>query len=150
MMNNKNSLTAKKKFKIENKGSITSKRALHMAEDLSWNYGEDVVIYDVREQSPFVSYYIVASAANDHRLGILQTSAKDTIFDNYQEVKHTEGRNDSKWILIDAGAFVLQLFTKEERERVQFDALYRNVPHKIVKAEKEPVFRRKKKPVFNK
>lgn len=141
--------TSKKenKFKLENKGTIRSQRAIHIASDLSWNYGEDVVIYDVRNNSPFVSYYIVASASSDRRLKALLAACKDSIYDNYKEVDHVEGRNDSKWILVDCKDVVVQLFTREERDRVQFDSLYKDVPHKIVVAKEEPIYRRKKKEI---
>ncbi len=135
------------KFELTDKGSITNKRPLHMAEDLSYNFGEDVVVYDVRNNSPFVSFYVVASAKNETRLRALVQSAKDTIYDNYHEVDHVEGRNDSNWILIDCKDIVVQLFSKEERERVGFDQLYKDVPHKIVKVTEEPVYRRRKKQV---
>ncbi len=134
-------------FTLSDKGSIRVMRPLHIAADLSWNYGEDVVVYDVRENSPFVSYYVVASAANDRRLNALVSTAKDALYDNFKEVDHTEGKNGSEWILIDAKDIVIQLFTKKERERVAFDYLYRNVPHKIVVAKEEPKYRRRKKPV---
>lgn len=137
----------KEAFVLANKGSIKSQRALHIAADLSWNFGEDVVVYDVRNNSPFVSYYIVASANNDRRLNALVATAKESLYDNYKEVDHTEGKNNSEWVLIDAKDFVVQLFTKKERERVDFDRLYRTVPHKIVVAKKEPEYRRRKKPV---
>ena len=141
----KNRTVKKEVFRLEDKGTITAVRPMHIAEDLSWNYGEDVVVYDVRNNTPFVSYYIVASATNDHRLRALVETAKDSLYANYKELKHTEGKNDSQWILLDAGDVVIQLFTKEERKRVAFDQLYQNVPHKIVEALKEPEYRRRKK-----
>jgi len=130
---------------FKNKGSIRALRPLHMAEDLSWNYGQDVVVYDVREKTPFVSYYIVATAQNEHRLRSLLQSAKETIYDNYYELRHTEGKNGSEWILVDAGEVIIQLFTPAERRRVSFDRLYEDCPHKVVKATKEPTFRRRKR-----
>ncbi len=136
---------AKKKFVLENKGTIRNKRPLHIAEDLSYNFGEDVVVYDVRNNSPFVSFYVVASSQNERRLRALVQTAKETIYDNYHEVDHVEGKNDSNWWLIDCKDIVVQLFTKEERERVGFDQLYQDVPHKIVKVTEEPVYRRRKK-----
>lgn len=135
----------KKTNKLEDKGRITSQRMLHIASDLSWNYGEDVVIYDVRERSPFVSYYVLASASNDRRLKALEQTAKETLYDNFKDVDHTEGRNDSNWILIDAHDVVINLFTKDERKRVDMDALYADCPHKVVKALEEPVYRKRKK-----
>ncbi len=137
--------TSKSNF-IQDKGTITSQRVIHIASDLSWNYGEDVVIYDVRNNTPFVSYYIVASASNERRLKALIQTAKDSLYDNYKELEHTEGKNDSNWILLDAKDVVIHLFTKEERKRVDLDSLYASCPHKVVKVEEEPVYRKRKKP----
>lgn len=133
------------KDKIQNKGTIRALRPLHIAQDLSYNYGEDVVIYDVRNNSPFVSYYIVCSASNDRRLKALLQTAKEALYDNYKEIDHVEGKNDSKWLLVDSKDIVIQLFTKEERTRVGFDALYMECPHKVVEEKEEPVYKRRKK-----
>ena len=141
-----NSKRSKKTLVIRNKGRITAVRPINIANDLSWNYGEDVIVYNARDKTPYVSYYIVASASNDRRLQALESTAKQSLYDNYHEIDHVEGKNDSKWILIDAKDIVIQLFTKEERNRVRFDELYLNNPHKVVKALKEPKYR-KRKPV---
>ena len=139
--------TTKKTFEYKDKGSIRAMRPLHIAQDLSYNWGDDVVVYDVRNNSPFVSYYVVASASNERRLKALVTSAKESLYDNYKEIDHVEGRNDSNWFLIDAKDIVIQLFTKEESARVQFDPLYQYCPHKLIVQKEEPVYRRRKKPV---
>jgi ribosome-associated protein len=138
--------TENKTVKFTDKGSIKSARALHIAADLSWNYGDDVIVYDVRDKSPFVSYYIVCSATNDRRLRSLVQTAKESLYDNYKELDHTEGRNDSNWILLDAKDIVIQLFIKDERKAVDLDSLYQDCPHKIVKATEEPVYRKRKRP----
>lgn len=146
MLNKKKTIKPKLNIKdISNKGRITSQRALHIAEDLSWNYGSDVVVYDVREKSPFVSYFVVCSAVNKERLKALYNAARETLYDNYKAIDHTEGRNDSQWILIDAKDIVIHLFTKDEREHFALDERYLDCPHKVVKALKEPVYRKKKR-----
>lgn len=146
MLNKKKTIKPKLNIKdISNKGRITSQRALHIAEDLSWNYGSDVVVYDVREKSPFVSYFVVCSAVNKERLKALYNAARETLYDNYKMIDHTEGRNDSQWILIDAKDIVIHLFTKDEREHFALDERYLDCPHKVVKALKEPVYRKKKR-----
>lgn len=142
----KDKKTIKSKSKFTSKGTIRAVKPIHIAEDLSWNYGEDVVVYDVREKTPFVSYYIVASAQTERRLDFLKKTAEDSLYDNYKEVDHIEGRNDSKWILVDAHDIVIQLFTREERQRVDFDSLYQDCPHKLVKSTSEPTYKRRKKP----
>ena len=127
------------------KGTIKAMRPLHVAQDLSWNYGKDVIVYDVRKKTPYVSYYIVASAQNDHRLRALVSVADESLYDNFYELDHKEGRNDSTWILMDAKQVVVQLFTEDMRHEVDFDGLYEDCPHVVVEAKTEPKYRRRKK-----
>lgn len=130
---------------IKDKGQIKSKRVIHIGKDLSWANGEDVIVYDVSKITPFVTYYIVCSASNDRRLNSLVSVAKETIYDNFKTLDHTEGDKNSKWILLDCKDTIIQLFTKEERNRVQFDNIYINCPHKTIVADSEPIYRRKKR-----
>lgn len=130
---------------IKNKGTITSKRAIHIAEDLSYNYGEDVVIYDVKDKTPYVSYYIVCSVSNETKMKKVIQVAEESIYDNYKNLDHKEGKNGSKWVLLDAHDIVVQIFLRDERTRVDFDSLYKECPHKVVIATSEPVYRKRKK-----
>lgn len=124
---------------------IDSARVRHVAEELSWNYGTDVVIYDVRERTPYVSYYIVCTASNDFRLQSLVQTADEALYDNFFDLHHKEGRNGSTWILLDAKSVVVQLFTKELRDHVQFDALYQDCPHEVIVALSEPKYPKRRK-----
>ena len=132
--------------KFANKGRISATRPIHVAEDLSWNYGKDVIVYDVRKVTPYVCYYIVASAQNDRRLRALVSAAEESLYDNYYDLHHKEGRNGSTWILLDAKQVVIQLFTEDMRREVDFDSLYADCPHKVVEAKSEPKYRKRKRP----
>ena len=138
--------TTKTTKEFQSRGRITATRPIHVAEDLSWNYGKDVIVYDVRKKTPYVSYYIVASAQNDRRLRALVSTAEESLYDNFYDLDHKEGRNDSTWILLDAKQVVVQLFTEDMRKEVDFDALYEDCPHVLVKAEKEPKYRKRARP----
>ena len=87
----------------------------------------------------------MASSTSERRLRALVQTAKEALYDSYQEIDHIEGKNGSEWGLIDCKSIVVQLFTKEQRAIVKFDELYKDVPHKIVVQKEEPIFRRKKR-----
>lgn len=130
---------------LKDKGTIQSKRVIHIAQDLSYNGALDVVVYDVRRKTPYVSYYIVATSKNERHLNSLVKVASDSIYDNYKVLDHKEGKKDSKWILLDCKDVVIQLFTNEIRSEVEFDKLYSSCPHKVVEAYSEPIYRKKKR-----
>ena len=130
---------------IEDKGVIDDQKMINIASDLSYNHGDDVIIYDVREKSPFLSYYIVVSYSNESRLKKGVSVAEESLYNNNIVIDHKEGKNKSRWILIDGKEVVLQLFLKDERKRVDFDSLYLDCPHKAIVSEKEINYEKREK-----
>ena len=130
---------------IEDKGVIDDQKMINIASDLSYNHGDDVIIYDVREKSPFLSYYIAVSYSNESRLKKGVSVAEESLYNNNIVIDHKEGKNKSRWILIDGKEVVLQLFLKDERKRVDFDSLYLDCPHKVIVSEKETDYEKREK-----
>ena len=130
---------------IEDKGVIDDQKMINIASDLSYNHGDDVIIYDVREKSPFLSYYIVVSYSNESRLKKGVSVAEESLYNNNIVIDHKEGKNKSRWILIDGKEVVLQLFLKDERKRIDFDSLYLDSPHKVIVSEKEIDYEKREK-----
>ena len=130
---------------IEDKGVIDDQKMINIASDLSYNHGDDVIIYDVREKSPFLSYYIVVSYSNESRLKKGVSVAEESLYNNNIDIDHKEGKNKSRWILIDGKEVVLQLFLKDERKRIDFDSLYLDSPHKVIVSEKEINYEKREK-----
>ena len=130
---------------IEDKGVIDDQKMINIASDLSYNHGDDVIIYDVREKSSFLSYYIVVSYSNESRLKKGVSVAEESLYNNNIVIDHKEGKNKSRWILIDGKEVVLQLFLKDERKRVDFDSLYLDCPHKVIVSEKEIDYEKREK-----
>ena len=130
---------------IEDKGVIDDQKMINIASDLSYNHGDDVIIYDVREKSPFLSYYIVVSYSNESRLKKGDSVAEESLYNNNIVIDHKEGKNKSRWILIDGKEVVLQLFLKDERKRIDFDSLYLDCPHKVIVSEKEIDYEKREK-----
>ena len=130
---------------IEDKGVIDDQKMINIASDLSYNHGDDVIIYDVREKSPFLSYYIVVSYSNESRLKKGVSVAEESLYNNNIVIDHKEGKNKSRWILIDGKEVVLQLFLKDERKWIDFDSLYLDSPHKVIVSEKEINYEKREK-----
>ena len=130
---------------IEDKGVIDDQKMINIASDLSYNHGDDVIIYDVREKSPFLSYYIVVSYSNESTLKKGASAAEESLYNNNIVIDHNEGTKKSRWILIDGKEVVLQLFLKDERKRIDFDSLYLDCPHKVIVSEKEIDYEKREK-----
>lgn len=85
---------------------------------------EEITALDVREVSLLADYFVVLQAASKRQM--------DAILDNILEkeelagvtAKHVEGKNSGKWILIDLGDVVVNVFNPEERAYYNLEKLW--------------------------
>lgn len=100
-----------------------------LARDCHFHKGRDIKIYDVRDYTPMMSYYLVVSASNARQIHGFQENVESIIEKaDGGKIKHVEGRNGADWVVVDAGDIVVHIFSEFERERVNFDAIYKNCP----------------------
>ena len=81
----------------------------------------DIETIDVKERTPFADYYVLATAMNIRQLDALKELVVEELEKNKFDVGHIEGRPESGWILIDAHHVIVNIFSKEERERISLD-----------------------------
>ena len=97
-------------------------KAVALAEKvLDEHKAEDIVTIDVRERTPFADYYILATAGSFRQVNALKEIIEEEFAKNKLEIGHVEGRPETGWILIDAHHVIINIFTKEERERISLD-----------------------------
>lgn len=89
---------------------------------------EDIRIYDMKNLTPFVDVMIVCSTNNLRQNNAVVAALRDTLKEHGLAGQfNVEGRQDSRWILIDLGDVVVHVFVKEERDYYGLDRLYRDV-----------------------
>ncbi len=76
----------------------------------------DIVIYDMREKSPFFDYFVISSATSDRQLQAAVNHISKDLMEHKFESPTVEGKNSNTWILVDAKDIIINIFTKEERE----------------------------------
>jgi len=75
----------------------------------------DIVVYDMRDKSPFFDYLAIASATSDRQLqASTQHITNDLIKAGY-DAPNVEGKKSNSWILVDCKDIIVNVFTKEER-----------------------------------
>ena len=84
---------------------------------------EDIVVIDVKERTPFADYYILATATNIRQLNALVEIVKEELAKKKIDVGHIEGTPESGWMLIDVHHVIVNVFSKEERERISLDKI---------------------------
>ena len=84
---------------------------------------EDIQIIDVRDRTPFSEYYILVTASNPRQMNALKDAVVERLEKLKANVHHVEGSGDSGWILVDAYHVIINIFLKEERERVSLEQI---------------------------
>lgn len=105
---------------------ITLKTILKAIDD---KQGEDIEIIDVRNISPFATYYVICTANNKRRVHAIQEAVQEELEKMGQSIHHCEGNKDSEWVLVDAYDVIVHIFSPEERKRFDFRSLFQNEPH---------------------
>ncbi|OAD77327.1 hypothetical protein PHYBLDRAFT_76341 [Phycomyces blakesleeanus NRRL 1555(-)] len=117
-------------------GELTAETIQAMLEE---NRMENVKVLDLREKCDWTDYMIIAeSPKGDKFLGSVADHVQQVVRKTIRSHPHQlaaqptpriEGRNDqSGWLLIDLGRFVIHLFTPEVRQSYDIEGLWKYVP----------------------
>ena len=75
----------------------------------------DIVVYDMRDKSPFFDYVAIASATSDRQLSAVASHIQKGLKERGYASANVEGKNSNSWILVDCGDIIVNIFTKDER-----------------------------------
>lgn len=89
---------------------------------------EDIVVIDFRSQSPFVDYFVIASAKNYRNAKSIIENVEEKVLESNHEVKHIYAENTTKWLLIDLGEIVCHVFYDGERQLYNLEGLWKDLP----------------------
>jgi ribosome-associated protein len=79
----------------------------------------DVVVLDLRRDSTFTDYFLIASGANQKQILAIADAILGVLRDEGLRPNHTEGYPRQEWILLDYPGLVVHIFTP--RLRVFYD-----------------------------
>lgn len=83
----------------------------------------DVVVYDMREKSPFFDYLVISSSTSARQLKGAVTHIQNDLAKAGYEIASVEGKNSNSWILVDCKDIIVNVFTKEEREHYNLEKM---------------------------
>ncbi|MBN2604675.1 MAG: ribosome silencing factor [Bacilli bacterium] len=84
----------------------------------------DIVVYDMREISPFYDYFVISSATSDRQLHAAITHINDDFAKAGYAAPNIEGKTSKSWVLVDAKDIIINIFTKEEREYYHLEKMF--------------------------
>jgi ribosome silencing factor RsfS/YbeB/iojap len=109
-------------------GDADIRRSIEIARDIARaiddKKGQDIVILDISGQSSFADCFVNATAANTRMLKSIGDEVDDALAKRGLEIKGTEGRPESGWILVDCGDVIVNLFLAEQRGKYQIEKIW--------------------------
>ncbi len=84
---------------------------------------DEVTVIDMEGRSPFFDEIIIATVPSLRALSAYAEEVEEILETLGAERHKIEGNEESEWVLVDGGDFVLHLLTKEKREELSLEKL---------------------------
>ncbi len=98
--------------------------ALLAAKTLDNKKAEDIVVIDIAEKSSFADYLVIASGNSERQVNTLVDEVEDQFAKEGLLVKSIEGKQNSGWVLMDFGDIIVNVFTRETREKYNIEKVW--------------------------
>jgi len=86
--------------------------------------GYDILVLDVRRLTDITDYFLIATGTSRRQMHTMADEI-DRIMEEQGEYKlGIEGYDESRWVLIDYGDFVVHLFDEETRKYYDLESLW--------------------------
>ena len=101
----------------------------HIMKILSEKKAEDLLLIDLRRVlSPYVSYFVIATAASESHSQALTDEIKQKLKKKGIMASHIEGYLYGHWVLMDYIDVVVHIFLHEERKYYGLEDLWGDMP----------------------
>ncbi len=87
----------------------------------------DILIYDMQNVSPFYEYSVICSGRSDRQTKAIVEKLV-ALAQQEQYSYRLEGADTGRWILVDLGPVIVNVFVPEEREYFNLEKLWLGVP----------------------
>ena len=91
---------------------------------MSAKKAQDILIIDISEKASFADYFVICSGTSERQINMLIDEVEDAFAKEGLLVKSVEGKQNSGWILMDFGDIIVNLFTKEMREKYNIEKIW--------------------------
>ncbi len=91
---------------------------------LSEKKAQDIVIIDIQGKATFADYFVICSGTSERQINSLADDVEEAFAKEGISVKSIEGKQNSGWILMDFGDVIVNLFTKEMRDKYSIEKVW--------------------------
>jgi ribosome-associated protein len=99
--------------------------ALAAARVAADNNGKDIVVLDLREQTPIFDYFVIATGSSRRQLHAISDEIESVLLRDFQDRRlGLEGYQESHWVVLDYGDVVVHLFDEQSRGYYDLEGLW--------------------------
>jgi ribosome-associated protein len=86
--------------------------------------GNDIVMLRTAELTSMADFFVICSGRSDRQVSALSGAIIDELRKDGIRPLGTEGRDSSRWVLLDYGTVIVHVFAPEEREYYGLERLW--------------------------
>ena len=90
--------------------------------------GEDLLALDVSEPLPLVDIFLLVTWRNERNVAAIADEIEEKLLEAGHKRLRREGREESRWILLDFGDLVVHVFHEQERVFYGLERLWKDCP----------------------
>ncbi|WP_447949797.1 ribosome silencing factor [Microbacterium aurum] len=89
---------------------------------------EDLLAFDVSEPLPLVDVFLLATGSSERNVAAIADAVEDAMLEQGVKRLRREGRQESRWVLLDFGDLVVHVFHEQERVFYGLERLWKDCP----------------------
>lgn len=89
---------------------------------------EDLLAFDVSEPLPLVDAFLLATGTSERNVAAIADAVEEAMLENGVKRLRREGRQESRWVLLDFGDLVVHVFHEQERVFYGLERLWKDCP----------------------
>lgn len=90
--------------------------------------GEDLAALDVSGPLPLVDAFLIVSARSERNVAAIADEVEEKLLEAGHKRLRREGRQESRWVLLDFGDLVVHVFHEQERVYYGLERLWKDCP----------------------
>ena|ERR1035437_271079 len=98
-----------------------ARRAAEIASD---KQASNILLLDMRDVCSFTDYFVLCSGDSQRQLSAIQDEITTALKEEGVVPHHSEGGEDSGWLVLDFGNIIVHIFDPQEREFYNLDELW--------------------------
>ena len=88
----------------------------------------DLLAFDVSEPLPLVDVFLLATGSSERNVAAIADAVEEAMLEQGVKRLRREGRQESRWVLLDFGDLVVHVFHEQERVFYGLERLWKDCP----------------------